>query len=323
MKSFKSIAGALGLIVPLALGMPAASAEDQLKVAIGQINNWENQPPTLGQDAGIFKKHGLVLENVGTQGAGETIQAVISGSADIGAGVGAAGVMRAFSKGAPVRILSPAFTGTGDLYWYVKSDFKLQSLKDATSDNTIAYSTNGSSSNNIVVAFASELGLKAKPTATGGPPGTLTGVMSGQIDIGWAAPPFGIKEINEGKIRIIARGSDVPSLKGQTVRVLLVNAESWKTKKEAILRFMEAYREAVDWMYADPKAVEMYSVKMKLPVDLLKESMDKFQPKEALQSDEFKDLDGAVRDAVTLKFLDKPLTKEQLSELIVTPPRKK
>ena len=323
MKSFKSIAGALGLIVPLALGMPAASAEDQLKVAIGQINNWENQPPTLGQDAGIFKKHGLVLENVGTQGAGETIQAVISGSADIGAGVGAAGVMRAFSKGAPVRILSPAFTGTGDLYWYVKSDSKLQSLKDATADNTIAYSTNGSSSNNIVVAFASELGLKAKPTATGGPPGTLTGVMSGQIDIGWAAPPFGIKEINEGKIRIIARGSDVPSLKGQTVRVLLVNAESWKTKKEAILRFMEAYREAVDWMYADPKAVEMYSVKMKLPVDLLKESMDKFQPKEALQSDEFKDLDGAVRDAVTLKFLDKPLTKEQLSELIVTPPRKK
>ena len=323
MKSFKSIAGALGLIVPLALGMPAASAEDQLKVAIGQINNWEHQPPTLGQDAGIFKKHGLVLENVGTQGAGETIQAVISGSADIGAGVGAAGVMRAFSKGAPVRILSPAFTGTGDLYWYVKSDFKLQSLKDATADNTIAYSTNGSSSNNIVVAFASELGLKAKPTATGGPPGTLTGVMSGQIDIGWAAPPFGIKEINEGKIRIIARGSDVPSLKGQTVRVLLVNAESWKTKKEAILRFMEAYREAVDWMYADPKAVEMYSVKMKLPVDLLKESMDKFQPKEALQSDEFKDLDGAVRDAVTLKFLDKPLTKEQLSELIVTPPRKK
>jgi len=323
MKSLTSIVAALGLIVPFALGMTAASAEDQLKIAIGQINNWENQPPTLGQDAGIFKKHGLVLENVGTQGAGETIQAVISGSADIGAGVGAAGVMRAYAKGAPVRILSPAFTGTGDLYWYVKADSKLQSLKDVTADNTIAYSTNGSSSNNIVVAFATELGLKAKPTATGGPPGTLTAVMSGQVDIGWAAPPFGIKEINEGKIRILVRGSDVPSLKGQTVRVLLVNTESWKTKNDAILRFMEAYREAVDWMYADPKAVEMYSVKMKLPVDLLKESMDKFQPKEALQSDEFKDPDGAVRDAVALKFLDKPLTKEQLSDLIVTPPRKK
>jgi NitT/TauT family transport system substrate-binding protein len=323
MKMLKTMFGALGLIVPLALMGTAASAEDQLKVAIGQINNWENQAPTLGQDAGIFKKHGLILENVGTQGAGETIQAVISGSADIGAGVGAAGVMRAFSKGAPVRILAPAFTGTGDLYWYVKADSKIKSLKDATPETSIAYSTNGSSSNNIVVAFVSELGAKGKPTPTGGPPATLTAVMSGQIDIGWAAPPFGLQEIKDGKIRIIAHGSDVPSLRGQTVRTLIVNLNSLKTKHDAIMRFMEAYRESVDWMYSDPKAVEMYSVKMKRPVELLKESMDKFQPKETLQTDEFKDLDGAVADAVKLKFLEKPLTKEQLPVLLQIPPRKK
>src|SRR5580704_6789824 len=164
MQNFKNIAAAICLIVPLALAGQPAAAEDQLKVVIGQINNWENQAPTLGQDAGIFKKHGLVLENVGTAGAGETMQPIISGSADIGAGVGAAGVMRAFAKGAPVRILAPAFTGTGDLYWYVKADSKIQSLKDATERNTIAYSTNGSSSNNIVVAFINELGAKAKPT---------------------------------------------------------------------------------------------------------------------------------------------------------------
>ena len=315
-----TLIAALGL---LALAAMPASAEDQLKLAIGQINNWENQPPTLGQDAGIFKKHGLVLENVGTAGAGETIQAVISGSADIGGGVGAAGVMRAFSKGAPVRILAPAFTGTGDLYWYVKADSPIKSIKDFSADKTIAYSTNGSSSNNIVVAFGSELGSKAKPTATGGPPATLTAVMSGQIDIGWAAPPFGLREIKEGKIRIAARGSDVPSLRGQTVRVLIVNENSLKTKRDAIMRFMEAYREAADWMYADPKAVEMYSEKVKLPVDLLKQSMNDFQPKETIQSDEFKDLDGAIRDAVSLKFLDKPLTKEQLTELFQIPPRKK
>jgi NitT/TauT family transport system substrate-binding protein len=322
MKHVGLTAGALGLALAFAAAQPAA-AEDQLKVAIGQINNWENQAPTLGQDAGIFKKHGLVLENVGTQGAGETIQAVISGSADIGAGVGAAGVMRAFSKGAPVRILAPAFTGTGDLYWYVKADSPIKSLKDLTDSNTIAYSTNGSSSNNIVVAFKSELGSKGKPTATGGPPGTLTAVMSGQIDVGWAAPPFGLQEIKDGKIRIIAHGSDVPSLKGQTVRTLIVNANAWKAKHDAIVRFMDAYRESIDWMYSDPKAVEMYSKKVHQPIAVLKESMEKFHPKDALQTDHFADLDGAVRDAVKLKFLDKPLTKEQLSELIVTPPAKK
>ena len=321
MKAFKTIGGALGFALALALG--SASAQDQLKVAIGQINNWENQAPTLGQDAGIFKKHGLVLENVGTQGAGETIQAVISGSADIGAGVGVAGVMRAFSKGAPVRILAPMFTGTGDIYWYVKADSKIQTLKDTTPDNTIAYSTSGSSSHNIVVAFISELGAKAKPTATGGPPGTLTAVMSGQVDIGWSAPPFGLQEIKDGKIRILARGSDVPSLRGQTVRALIVNENSLKTKRDAIMRFVEAYREAVDWMYSDPKAVEMYSVKVRQPVELLKESMAKFHPKEAMQSDKFADLDGAIADAVNLKFLEKPLTKEQITELLQIPPRKK
>jgi NitT/TauT family transport system substrate-binding protein len=317
-----AIGAAIGAAMLAVVAASSAFAQDQLKIAIGQINNWENQPPTLGQDAGIFAKHNLKLEAVGTQGAGETIQAVISGSADLGAGVGVAGVMRAFSKGAPVRILLPAFTGTGDLYWYVKADSPIKSLSDTTEKHTIAYSTNGSSSNNIVVAFGQELGAKAKPTATGGQPGTLTSVMTGQVDIGWAAPPFGVKELKDGKIRIIARGSDVPSLKGQTVRTIIVNADAWKTKKDAILRFVKGYREAVDWMYADPKALSMYAQKIKMDDQaLLKDSLAQFHPKAAMQSDQMADLDGAIADAVKLKFLDKPLTKEQVAELLQIPPR--
>ena len=310
----------LALALCTAVTLPAA-AQDTLKIAIGQINNWENQAPTLGQDAGIFKKYNLVLENFGTAGAGETVQAVISGSADIGGGVGLAGAMRAFSKGAPVRVILPAFTGTSDLYWYVKADSPIKSLKDATDKNTIAYSTNGSSSNNIVLAFVEELGLKAKPTATGSPPGTLTSVMSGQIDIGWAAPPFGIKEINEGKIRIIARGSDVPSLRGQTVRVLIANADALDKKKDAILRFVKGYREAVDWMYSDPAAVEMYAKKTNMAPAIIRQSIDEFQPKATMQSDELKDLNAAMQDAVKLKFLEKALTPEQLKVFVQIPPK--
>jgi NitT/TauT family transport system substrate-binding protein len=298
-----------------------ARAEDSLKIAIGQINNWENQAPTLGQDAGIFKKYNLNLENFGTAGAGETIQAVISGSADVGAGVGLAGAMRAFSKGAPVRVILPAFTGTSDLYWYVKADSPIKSLKDATEKNTVAYSTSGSSSNNIVVAFVEELGLKAKPTATGGQPGTLTSVMTGQIDIGWAAPPFGLKELNEGKIRIIARGSDVPSLRGQTVRVLIANAGSLESKKDAIVRFVKGYREAVDWMYADPAAITAYAKKIDSSPDIIRQSISEFQPKPTQQTDELKDLDGAMRDAVKLKFLEAPLTADQLKVFVQIPPK--
>ena len=80
----------------------AASAQDTLKLAVGQRGNWDTSVSELGQQAGIFKKHGLVLDIVYTQGAGETQQAVISGSVDIGIAAGVMGVMSAFSKGAPV-----------------------------------------------------------------------------------------------------------------------------------------------------------------------------------------------------------------------------
>jgi len=235
---------------------------------------------------------------------------------------GVAGVMRAFSRGAPVRLLLPAFTGTGDLYWYVRADSPIKKITDAGAQHTIAYSTSGSSSNNIVVAFGQELGVKAKPTATGGPPGTFTQVMTGQIDIGWSAPPFGLKDIKEGKIRIVARGSDIPSLKGQTVRAIIVNANALKEKRDAILRFAKAYREAVDWMYADPKALAMYSEKVKQPVDVLRESLKEFHPKSAMQTEAMADLNGAVADAVKLKFLEAPLSKEQLAEFLQIPPAK-
>ena len=101
-------------------------AQDKIKVAIGQIDAWANQIPTLGMQAGIFQKHGIELENFGTQGAGETLQAVISGSADIGIGIGTSGAMRAFVRGAPIRVIAAAYAGTGDQYWYVQAGVAAQ-----------------------------------------------------------------------------------------------------------------------------------------------------------------------------------------------------
>jgi NitT/TauT family transport system substrate-binding protein len=311
------LACAVAFALPLALN--AAQAQDRFKVAIGQINNWENQAPTLG-DA-FFKKHNLALETFGTAGAGETMQPVIAASADFGAGVGVAGVMRAFERGAPVRILLPMFTGTSDIYWYVRADSPIKSLKDAADRNTIAYSTNGSTSHNIVLAFVSDLGTKAKPTSTGGPPATLTAVMSGQIDIGWAAPPFGLQEEKDGKIRIIARGNDATSLHGQTIRVMIVNADTLKNRKDAVLRYARAYREAVDWMYTSADAPRLYAEKTKIADALVKESIAKYHTREAMQTDAIRDMDGIMRDAVKLKFLDKPLTAAQVAELVQIPPR--
>src|SRR5260221_6321070 len=185
-----TLACALAGLTLLAAGT-VASAQDKVKLAIGQRGNWDTSVSEVGQLAGIFKKHGLELDIVYTNGAGETQQAVISGSVDIGVAAGVMGVLSAYSKGAPVRVIGAETTGANDLYWYVKEDSTIKSLKD-TDGKIIAYSTNGSSTHGIVTAFIKQYELTAKPTAMGGPAANLTAVMSGQIDVGWAAPPFGL-----------------------------------------------------------------------------------------------------------------------------------
>ena len=55
MKSLKGLAQVGALVLPLTLLVSPTVAQDKLKVAIGQINNWENQVPTLGMAAGIFQ----------------------------------------------------------------------------------------------------------------------------------------------------------------------------------------------------------------------------------------------------------------------------
>ena len=311
----------LALAAPAALAGSAASAQDSFKVAIGQLEIWSGQAPILGQKAGIFRKYGITHEVFGTAGAGETVQAVISGSADFGVNVGTQGVLRAFAKGAPIRIIGANFTGAGDIFFYVRADSPIRSLKDTTERNTLSYSTGGSTTHNIVLGLGKELGIKAVPTSTGGMPATLTAVMSGQVDVGCGSPPFGLKEIEEGKIRVVAGGNDVPSLRSQTIRVEVVNGNLLRDRKDAVLSFVRAFRETLDWMYADPEAIKMYAEAIKVPVAIAKTAVEKYQPKEAKQFDRILDIEGIMADAVKHKFLDVPLTREQLAEFIQIPPR--
>jgi NitT/TauT family transport system substrate-binding protein len=303
------------------VAVSGASAQDTLKVAAGQRGNWDTSIAEVGQRAGIFKKHGIVLEILWTQGSGETQQAVISGSVDIGVAAGIMGALSAYSKGAPVRIIGAETTGAADLFWYVPTGSPIKTLKD-TDGKTIAYSTNGSSTHGIVTAFTKQYDLKAKPTATGGPAPTLTQVMSGQIDVGWSAPPFGMQQLDEGKIRVIASGNDASVFKGQTVRLLITNVQALQGKKAAIERFMKAYRETIDWMYSnDPAALKTYADFVGIPVAMAKRTRDDFFPRAAVDPDKIVGLDTIVPDAVALKFTAAPLTKEQLAELIQIPPR--
>jgi NitT/TauT family transport system substrate-binding protein len=310
---------AVMLCALFATSATAACAQDAFKVAVGKPGPWALEGPRLGQHAGIFERHGLTLEIVATSGGGETLQAVISGSADLGVGIGTAPVLRAYAKGAPIRVIGANFTGAGDLYWYVRADSPIRRIGDCGERTTIGFSASGSSSHNVVLAFLRDLGVKGVPTATGTQPATLAQVMSGQIDIGWAEPPFGLKELAAGRIRIIASGNDVPALRTQTMRVDAVNADVLRTRKDAVLRYVHAYRETLGWMFSSPEAVRLYSERVGVPIELAAMTRDKFHTREAMRHDRLSDIDAVMTEAVMLKFLDQPLSSEQLAELIQIP----
>src|SRR3569832_460524 len=238
--TMKTTAMALALAA-LTGAAQGASAEDTVKLAIGQRGNWDTSVSEIGQEAGIFKKHGLKLEMVYTNGSGETQQAVISGSVDLGIAGGIMGALSAYSKGAPLRIISAETTGAGDLYWYVKKESPIKSIKD-TNDHTIAYSTNGSSTNGVVLTIVKQYKLDtAKPVAMGGPSANITAVMTNQVEIGWAAPPFGLDQLDKGDIRMIATGNDAGGGEGQTVRVNIANANYLKAHENEEKHYLAAF----------------------------------------------------------------------------------
>jgi NitT/TauT family transport system substrate-binding protein len=316
----KHVVGLAAAAIAMATLTAPAAADDLVKMTIGQRGNWDTAITHLGDKAGIFKKHGLQLEMIYTSGSGETLQPVISGSVDLGLAVGTLGAMAAYSKGAPVRIIGAQATGAAD-YWYAKNP-AIKTLKD-TNGHTIAFSTNGSSTNSVVRAFIDEFKLTARPQPTGNPSATLTAVMTDQVDVGWASPPFGLKEMEEGKIHLVARATDAALVRGQTIRVLVANADALVKRKEVIERFMKAYRESIDYLYSsNPQVRNDYAEFARVPESMAKRVRDEFFPKSLVNPDQIHGLDTLIPEAVNLKFIPAPLTKEQIAELIQISPRK-
>jgi NitT/TauT family transport system substrate-binding protein len=300
------------------LSQSFAYAEDQLKVAVGQRGAWETSITELGQKAGFYKKHGLNLDVLYTQGGGETQQAVISGSTDLGTAVGTFGALAAYAKGAPIRGIGATQSGANDLLWYVRADSPIKSMKD-TAGKTVAYSTNGSSTHQAVLAFRKHYNVDFQAVATGSPAATFTQLMSGQVDVGWAVVPFAVQAADEGKVRIIAKAGDLPTFQNQTARLIVTNADALRNRRDALARYVQGYRETLNWMYTDPAALKAYAEFAQVPESVAKRVRDDLIPRNDLDPDRLVGLDAVMADAVTFKYLTAPLSKEQLSEALIIP----
>jgi len=310
-----------GAVLALALAAGPALAADTLKLAIGQRGLWDSAIAEIGTQAGIFARHNLELQVFYTSGGGETQQAVISGSADIGVSPGTLGVLGAFAKGAPIRIIAGEATGTAE-YYFVKADSAVQKdFKGVKPEMTLAYSTNGSGTHITALRFMKDYGFAAKLVATGNVPATFTQVMSGQVDIGFSTPPFGLDALAEGRSRLIALANDLPSVRNQTVRVTIANANDLTKRRAVYDRFITAYREAIDWMYANDAAIEAFAKYAAITPTMARTVRDQFYPKAMLQLDRIEGMAELMQDAIAFKYIPAALSQQQLDELLQLPKR--
>lgn len=312
----KSVFGK-SILVGLAFALVATHSfsQDKVRAAVGQRGNWDTLFISQGMEAGIFKKNGVDVDITWTRGGAETLQAVITDSADVAIANGILGVIGAASKGAPVKIVSAQMTGAGDIFWYVKADSPVKSMKDMEG-RTMGYSRPGSSTDLVGRALAEYFKVKPKHVSTGGIPDTRTQVMSGQVDAGWSAAPFNFDLAAEGKIRIIAKGSDVPSLNEQTVRVNAASEKFLKERRDVARRFMKAYHESIEWVYANPdKSTAFYATFNKTTPQIAKQTLEAF-PKAAVAAWPVKGLKRNLDEAVQNKQLAKPMPEAEAEKLL-------
>jgi len=315
------IVASLAAIATSAALAESGRAEEELKIAVGGRGIGETFVTEIGYKAGLFKPHNLALDIFYTDGGGETQQAVISNSAQVGIASGFLGAIGVFAKGAPVRIIGGSYTGGAQVFWYVPVASSIKGPRDL-SGKTVAYSNNGSSTHAGVLALQKHYNVDFKPTPTGNAAATMTATMSGQVDVGWAGAPFGVAELEAGKTRLIMKSSDAPDFDKQTSRVIIANATELKARPEVFVRFMRGYRDSLRWVYSTPEGLNAYANVAKLPQATAKRALQEFLPLAAVDPDRISGIEEVMADAVNFKFIAAPLTHADLAELIQIPERR-
>ena len=293
----------------------ASAATDKVAVAIGQRGLWDTLVIYQGIEEGLFAEENLEVEITWTKGGAETLQAVTTRSVDMGFVNGMLGVLGAYRRGAPVRIIGAQMTGANDLFWYARPDSDLESFADAAGKR-IGYSRPGSSSQLVLLALLDNARVQAKPISAGGIPDNRIQVMSGQLDVGWSVPPFNLDLVKMGELKIIAKGSDIPALADQTVRTNISNTRFLTERRDVAKRFMRAYMRAVDWMYQNQEAaIKRFAEFNNIDMDIAREAAA-FYPKETLLSVPVKGLERTMQEAIEHGALRESLTANEIEELI-------
>ena len=220
-------------------------------------------------------------------------------------------------KGAPLKMISANFTGGSDLLWYVRADSRIKKLKDVTKDTKLGYATPGSSNYILLSALLDQYGVKGDLVATGSPPATMLQVMAGQVDVGYDGNGgLGVPEFERGAVRVVALGSELTSMQNVTTRGLVVTADTLAKRRDALIRFVQAYQKTVDWMYRDPAALAQYAEMSQAKLPEAKRVVEWMYPARSMRVGDVGGIEESIAQGLQFKRIAQRPTAEQLAAAI-------
>jgi NitT/TauT family transport system substrate-binding protein len=245
--------GSRAAIAAIAVFFAAASipASAATTLTVGKANATSDAiiPVNVGDQLGIFKKHGLDLKIVDFGGGSKMVQALAAGSIDIGDGAGTE--MAFVAKGAPMLAVcestGPApFLGVG-----VPWDSPVKTLEDLKG-KTIAVSSPGSFSDWSGHQLARKFGWGpdgVRTVAIGGGPAPISAALRAHLvdaAISTTALFLAFEETKDG--RLIAPVSSFEGNVGSGA--LFASNRLIASNPDAIRAFIAGWIETVDYMRA-------------------------------------------------------------------------
>ena len=233
------------MLLIIFLSAPVSVSAEKVTLAYVAIN------PTQGlfwiaRDAGILTRYGFTADVVLIPGSPRTVQALIAGDLDY-AIAGTPAFLRARMQGAEVVILSSPSNSSSQRV-LLKPDSTITGLKDLKG-KIIGVTQFGSAGDAFIRVALRKTGLRESDVTIlqmGGTPGVAQTLEAGRIEVGI---------LGDSGMLLVFRGKARP-LKGASARELgfpgldapLATTErKIKSDRGAVLRFMQAYVEAIHY----------------------------------------------------------------------------